>query len=51
MLTVGKDAAGVEEMLEEGLLSCPGFRGRLARWGMRPSGGFSGRANLSESNR
>ncbi len=33
MLTVGKDAAGVEEMLEEGLLSCPGCRGRLARWG------------------
>jgi len=33
VLTVGKDAAGVGEMLEQGLLSCPGCRGRLARWG------------------
>lgn len=33
MLTVGKDAARVERMLEEGGLSCPGCGGRLARWG------------------
>jgi transposase-like protein len=33
VLTVGKDAAGVGEMLEEGLLSCPGCRDRLTRWG------------------
>lgn len=33
MLTVGKDAAGVGEMLRQGLLSCPGCMGRLAPWG------------------
>ena len=33
MLTVGMDARGVERMLEEGGLSCPGCGGRLARWG------------------
>jgi hypothetical protein len=33
VLTVGKDAQGVERMLEEGSLSCPGCGGRLARWG------------------
>lgn len=33
MLTVGNDAAGVERMLEEGSLGCPGCGGRLARWG------------------
>lgn len=33
MLTVGKDARGVERMLEEGSLCCPGCGGRLARWG------------------
>lgn len=33
MLTVGSDAAGVERMLGEGGLSCPGCGGRLARWG------------------
>ena len=33
MLTVGNDAAGVERMLEEGGLGCPGCGGRLARWG------------------
>lgn len=33
MLTVGKDARGVERMLEEGGLSCPGCGGRLAAWG------------------
>ena len=33
MLTVGNDAARVEQMLEEGSLGCPGCGGRLARWG------------------
>jgi transposase-like protein len=33
VLTVGNDAAGVERMLEEGSLACPGCGGRLARWG------------------
>jgi hypothetical protein len=33
VLTVGNDAAGVERMLEEGSLCCPGCGGRLARWG------------------
>lgn len=33
MLTVGKDAAGVEVMLRSGLLSCPGCGGRLAPHG------------------
>jgi transposase-like protein len=33
LLTVGKDARGVERMLEEGSLSCPGCGGRLSRWG------------------
>lgn len=33
MLTVGKDARGVERMLKEGGLSCPGCEGRLAPWG------------------
>jgi hypothetical protein len=33
MLTVGKDAAGVEEMLKAGVLSCPGCQGRLAPYG------------------
>jgi hypothetical protein len=33
VLTVGNDAAGVEQMLEEGSLCCPLCGGRLARWG------------------
>lgn len=33
MLTVGKDAAGVERRLEEGRLVCPDCGGVLARWG------------------
>ena len=33
MLTVGKDAAGVEELLSSGRLGCPGCRGRLRGWG------------------
>ena len=33
MLTVGKDARGVERMLKEGGLACPGCEGRLAPWG------------------
>ena len=33
MLTVGRDAAGVERMLKEGSLSCPCCEGRLAPWG------------------
>jgi hypothetical protein len=33
VLTVGNDAAGVERMLEEGGLCCPGCGGRLAGWG------------------
>jgi Homeodomain-like domain len=33
VLTVGKDARGVERMLKEGGLACPGCEGRLAPWG------------------
>jgi len=33
VLTVGNDAVGVEQMLEEGSLCCPLCGGRLARWG------------------
>ena len=33
MLTVGRDAAGVERMLKEGSLCCPCCEGRLAPWG------------------
>jgi transposase-like protein len=33
VLTVGKDARGVERMLKEGSLACPGCEGRLAPWG------------------
>ncbi len=33
MLTVGKDARGVEQMLKEGGLCCPCCEGRLAPWG------------------
>lgn len=33
MLTVGKDRAGVEELLSSGWLACPGCGGRLRRWG------------------
>lgn len=33
MLTVGKDAAGVEELLSSGRLACPGCGGRLRGWG------------------
>ena len=33
MLTVGKDAAGVEELLSSGRLGCPGCGGRLRGWG------------------
>jgi hypothetical protein len=33
VLTVGNDAARVEQMLEEGSLGCPACGGRLARWG------------------
>jgi hypothetical protein len=33
MLTVGNNAAGVEELLGNGLLSCPGCGGRLGGWG------------------
>ena len=33
MLTVGKDAAGVEELLVSGRLGCPGCGGRLRGWG------------------
>jgi hypothetical protein len=33
MLTVGNNTAGVEELLGNGLLSCPGCRGRLGGWG------------------
>ena len=33
MLTVGNSAAVVEEMLGNGLLSCPGCGGRLGGWG------------------
>jgi hypothetical protein len=33
VLTVGKDAAGVEELLSSGRLGCPGCGGRLRGWG------------------
>jgi len=33
MLTVGKDAAGVEELLSSGWLECPGCGERLRGWG------------------
>ena len=33
MLTVGNNAAGVEELLGNGLLLCPGCGGRLGGWG------------------
>lgn len=33
MLTVGKDAAGVEELLVSGRLACPGCGDRLRGWG------------------
>src|ERR1700677_4260810 len=33
MLTVGNNGAGVEELLGNGLLSCPGCGGRLGGWG------------------
>ncbi len=33
MLTVGNSAAGVEELLGNGLFSCPGCGGRLGGWG------------------
>jgi hypothetical protein len=33
MLTVGNNTAGVEELLGNGLLLCPGCGGRLGRWG------------------
>jgi hypothetical protein len=33
VLTVGNNAAGVEELLGNGLLSCPGCGGRLGGWG------------------
>ena len=33
MLTVGNNAAGVEELLGGGLLSCPCCGGRLGGWG------------------
>ncbi len=33
MLTVGKDAAGVERLLSDGRLVCPGCGGRLGGWG------------------
>lgn len=33
MLTVGNNTAGVEELLGNGLLSCPCCGGRLGRWG------------------
>ena len=33
MLTVGNNSAGVEELLGNGLLSCPGCGGRLGGWG------------------
>jgi hypothetical protein len=33
MLTVGNNTAGVEELLGNGLLSCPGCGGRLGGWG------------------
>ena len=33
MLTVGVDAAGVEELLRAGLLRCPGCAGAVSPWG------------------
>jgi hypothetical protein len=33
VLTVGNNTAGVEELLGNGLLSCPGCGGRLGGWG------------------
>jgi hypothetical protein len=33
MLTVGNNTVGVEELLGNGLLSCPGCGGRLGGWG------------------
>ena len=33
MLTVGNNTAGVEELLGNGLLLCPGCGGRLGGWG------------------
>ena len=33
MLTVGKDAAGVERLLVSGRMGCPGCGGRLGGWG------------------
>ena len=33
MLTVGNNMAGVESLLGDGLLSCPGCGGRLGGWG------------------
>ena len=33
MLTVGNSTAGVESLLGDGLLSCPGCGGRLGGWG------------------
>src|ERR1700751_3992427 len=36
MLTVGNNTAGVEELLGNGLLSCPGGGGRLGGWGHAP---------------
>jgi hypothetical protein len=37
VLTVSKDAGRVEEMLKDGLLSCPCCGARLARWGWMPA--------------
>ena len=33
LLTVGNSTAGVESLLGDGLLSCPGCGGRLGGWG------------------
>jgi hypothetical protein len=33
VLTVGNNSADVEELLSNGLLSCPGCGGRLGEWG------------------
>jgi hypothetical protein len=33
LLTVGNNTAGVESLLDDGLLSCPGCGGRLGGWG------------------
>ena len=49
MLTVGKDAAGVEGLLAAGRLGCPGCGGRLRGWGharprvLREAGGIGWR--------